>query len=210
MSGRCESLHNFCKSLTKFRYPFDTADFPRNGVYVMFEDGETAHGTDRIVRIGAHTGQNNLKQRLSEHFLKENKNRSVFRKNIGRALLHKANDEYLKVWNTDFTSGKNKEKYRDKFDGEKEREIERLVSEYIRKHISFAVFPVEDRELRLALETKMTGTVSLCEECGASAGWPGRSSPQYVIRNSGLWQEQGVAIPLADDDMKLLREITRT
>ena len=42
---------------------------------------------DRIVRIGTHTGENQLRSRLMQHFVKENKNRSIFRKNIGRCFF---------------------------------------------------------------------------------------------------------------------------
>ena len=64
----------------------------KNGVYILFEKNESGHNGDRIVRIGSHTGNDNLVKRLEEHFLKENKDRSIFRKNIGRALLNKNSD----------------------------------------------------------------------------------------------------------------------
>jgi len=57
-----------------------------------------AHSTDRIVRIGTHTGNNKLWFRLKEHLI-ENKDRSIFRKNIGRALLNKDNDCFIEHWN---------------------------------------------------------------------------------------------------------------
>ena len=43
------------------------AKVPPNGVYVLFEMGEEGHGGERIVRIGTHTGQNNLAPRIREH-----------------------------------------------------------------------------------------------------------------------------------------------
>ena len=33
------------------------------------------------------------------------KDRSIFRKNIGRAILNKNNDSFLEIWNLDFTTG---------------------------------------------------------------------------------------------------------
>jgi hypothetical protein len=36
---------------------------------------------------------------LKEHFVNENKDRSIFRKNIGRALLNKDNDYFIEQWN---------------------------------------------------------------------------------------------------------------
>ncbi|GAG98657.1 unnamed protein product, partial [marine sediment metagenome] len=61
---------------------FNEQEIPKNGIYILFEKGECAHSTDRIVRIGTHTGKNKLRSRLKEH-LNENKDRSIFRKNIG-------------------------------------------------------------------------------------------------------------------------------
>jgi hypothetical protein len=66
--------------------------------------GELAHGTNRIVRIGTHTGNDQLRSRLKQHFLIENKDRSIFRKNIGRALLNKDHDPFLGQWELDLTS----------------------------------------------------------------------------------------------------------
>jgi len=51
---------------------FNEQEIPKNGIYILFEKGECAHFTDRIVRIGTHTGKNKLRSRLKEH-LNENK-----------------------------------------------------------------------------------------------------------------------------------------
>jgi hypothetical protein len=53
--------------------PFDDSPIPLNGIYILFEDGEIAHGTNRIVRIGTHTGKDQLFSRLKQHFIQENK-----------------------------------------------------------------------------------------------------------------------------------------
>jgi len=50
---------------------------------------------------------------LYQHYhVNENKDRSIFRKNIGRALLDKNKDPYLKIWELDLTYRRNKEKIR--------------------------------------------------------------------------------------------------
>jgi len=85
-------------------FRFGQDGFPSDGLYVLFEEGERGHGTDRIVRIGTHRGDGRLPLRLEEHFLKENKDRSIFRKNIGRALLARDGDEFLGQWEIDLTS----------------------------------------------------------------------------------------------------------
>jgi len=209
MKSHCEELHQLCAKLQRYEYPFDVSKIPKNGIYIVFEKGEKAHGTDRIVRVGTHTGQDNLRPRLLEHFYKENKNRSIFRKNIGRVLLFKQSfdNNYLPIWNVDFTTKKNKEKYKDDFDKQKEQEIEKQVSDYIRKHISFVVLQVDSKKQRLELESKIFTTLYLCEECKASKRWFGKLSPKDQISNSGLWQVQGFKTPLTDKDMKLLRKI---
>ena len=101
MSENCNTLHQWFNKMNKFTFPFDKKDIPKNGIYILFERGETAHSTNRIVRVGTHTGQNQLCSRLLQHFLKENKDRSIFRKNIGRALLNKNKDPFLKQWELD-------------------------------------------------------------------------------------------------------------
>ena len=63
-----------------------------------------AHGAKRIVRVGTHTGTGQLRSRLRQHFLVENKDRSIFRKNIGRALLNRDHDPFLPTWDLDRTS----------------------------------------------------------------------------------------------------------
>ncbi len=79
MNKVCEQLHRLFNSLPRQRFPFDTRQIPDNGIYIMFEDGESAHGVDRIVRVGTHTGANQLPSRLKQHFGQENKDRSIFR-----------------------------------------------------------------------------------------------------------------------------------
>ena len=64
---------------------------------------------DRIVRIGTHTGENQLRSRLMQHFVKENKNRSIFRKNIGRCFLNIENQDYLDSWELDITPKEGRE-----------------------------------------------------------------------------------------------------
>src|SRR5262245_29962296 len=75
----CDSLHEWANSLPAFRFPFDNNGIPLNGIYILFEKGEFAHGAKRIVRAGTHTGENQLRSRLRQHFLIENKDRSIFR-----------------------------------------------------------------------------------------------------------------------------------
>jgi aspartate oxidase len=95
MSGECQTIHQLSRHLKRHQFPFDNPEIPKNGIYFLFEKQENGHGQDRIVRVGTHTGDNQLYSRLKQHFLNENKDRSIFRKNIGRALLTKNKDLFL-------------------------------------------------------------------------------------------------------------------
>ena len=101
MSDLCRKLHRLFEQRPHSRFPFVTERIPRNGIYVLFECGELAHDTERIVRVGTHTGDDQLGSRLEQHFFRENKDRSIFRKNIGRALLSRDHDPFLEQWELD-------------------------------------------------------------------------------------------------------------
>lgn len=188
----CIELHKFFNEQKRYTFPFDSKELPENGIYVLFEKGETFNGMDRIVRVGTHTGQNNLRSRLEQHFMNENKDRSIFRKNIGRALLNRDNDPFLEQWNLDLTTKANKEKYSSEIDFEKQKEIEKKVTEYMQKNFSFCVIPVDIKEERLNYEEYVISTVSGCKECRPSASWLGQYSPVEKIRKSGMWLVNGL------------------
>lgn len=172
MSVICDSLHKWANSLPILRFPFDDALISLNGIYILFENGETAHGARRIVRVGTHTGENQLRSRLHQHFLIENKDRSIFRKNIGRALLHRDHDPFLPFWELDLTTRIMKDKHGD-IDLSRQRAVERTVSQYIRDNFTFVVVPVDQKEERLTYESKIISTVSLCDACSPSLQWLG-------------------------------------
>ncbi len=89
MSNECADIHRLSQTLERHSFPFNELKIPLNGIYILFQKDESAHSQDRIVRVGTHTGKDRLRLRLKEHFLTENKDRSIFRKNIGGALLNK-------------------------------------------------------------------------------------------------------------------------
>jgi len=187
MSDECESVHRLTNKLERHSFPFEESRIPLNGIYVLFQKGEKGHQQDRIVRIGTHLGNNQLRSRLRQHFLNENKDRSIFRKNIGRALLNQRNDNFLKFWEIDLTTRTAKEKYSSLIDFDYQKIIESQVTQYIQENFSFTVFEVQSKEERLEVESKLISTVSLCDECNPSNGWLGNSSPKEKIVKSGLW-----------------------
>jgi len=187
MSKICQDLHILLNNLKRHSFPFNEEEIPLNGIYILFEKGEKAHGADRIVRAGTHTGLNQLRSRIKQHFINENKDRSIFRKNIGRALLNKNKDIFLEQWERDLTTKEAKEKFSHLIDFKKQKEIEELVTKYIQENFSFVVFQVDDKDERLKLESKIISTISLCKDCKPSENWLGLSSPKEKIREGGLW-----------------------
>lgn len=205
MSRECEKLHQSFTKLNRFKFPFNENEIPLNGIYILFEKGEKAHETDRIVRIGTHTGVNQLRSRLKQHFINENKDRSIFRKNIGRAILSKSNDPYLKLWELDLTTRKSKEEFSNLIDLEKQKQIEKQVTKYIQDNFSFSVISIEDKNKRLEIESKIISTISLCEQCKPSDSWLGLFSSKQKIRESGLWLVNELnKSPLSESDFKEL------
>lgn len=208
VSETCRELHVLFNRLRRHGFPFAREVIPSNGIYVLFQQGELAHGGDRIVRIGTHTGTSQLPSRLEQHFLKPNKDRSIFRKNIGRALLNKAGDPFLEQWEIDLTPSGAKQRYRDVIDFARLRAVEADVSKFIQEQFTFVVFSVPEREQRLRLESRIISTVSLCDDCRPSDKWLGRYSPKDKIRESGLWLVNELyKQPCSAQDLQELREL---
>jgi len=210
MSKECEELHLLFASLKKFEFPFDSKQIPQNGIYILFERGEAGHGTSRIVRVGTHTGKNQLRSRLEQHFVRENKDRSIFRKNIGRAILSRDKDPFIHQWEIDLTTREAKEKFGSTIDIEKKLLVEKIVSEYIQNNFQFVVFAIEDKEERMLFESKIISTLSACKECGPSDNWLGQYSPKQKIQQSGLWLVNGLnKKPLSENEINRLKTLTK-
>jgi hypothetical protein len=189
MSQICNELHVLVNCLKRYNFPYNEKDIPLNGIHVLFQEGEFAHGGDRIVGIGTHTGINQFRSRLKQHFIYENKDRSIFRKNIGRALLNMREDSYIGEWELDLTTRKNKDKYLKLVDQAYQSKIENEVTELIQKEFSFTVLEELDKGSRLLLKSRIVSEVSKCAECKGSPNWIGKYSTKDKIRESGLWQE---------------------
>jgi len=208
MSEICKDLHIIFNKLKRLEFSFKESEIPRNGIYVLFETGEMALGGDRVVRIGTHTGENQLRSRLKQHFINENKDRSIFRKNIGRAILNREDDPFLKQWNWDLTTRKAKNKYGHLVDWDKQDEVEKKISAYIQGHFSLVAFEVAEKSVRLNLESKIISTISWCDECGPSDKWLGLNSPKKKICQSGLWLVNELyKEPLYEEELEELKEL---
>lgn len=208
MSKECEELHNLFNNLKKFEFPFNEEEIPKNGIYILFEKNEEGHNNHRIVRIGTHTGKDQLRSRLKQHFVNENKDRSIFRKNIGRALLNKQDYGYLKIWELDLTTRDAKERFGNQINTEKQKKIENNVTKHLQDNFSFIVFCIENKKERLRFESKIISTISLCKECAPSENWLGLCSPKEKIKNSGLWLiNELYKEPLSEEDLEILKKI---
>lgn len=207
----CNELHILLDLLPHHRFPFAIAQIPKNGLYILFEDGEKAHGTDRIVRVGNHTGQDQLRSRLNQHFIFENKDRSIFRKNIGRALLNKDRDPFLEQWEIDLTPHATRAELGSRIDIEKQRKEERQVTGYIQSHFRFIVIPILLKENRLLYESRIISTIARCHSCRPSPNWLGFESPKEKIRESGLWQVNELSgQPLTQSEFDALKQLILT
>ena len=187
-STRCDQLHRLFCAMP--RYTWDQiSQIPfTNGIYIIFEKGEQYHGMERIVRIGTHTSANRLKARLLDHFVHENHDGSIFRKNVGKAILNAHRDPYLAAWTMDTSKPEN----RRFLDEKKNADTERRVSKYLRENFTFTVFQVMAKNERLRMEEAIIATLNAEPTFIPGSKWPGLYSPEKEIRESGLWLKQGL------------------
>ncbi len=213
MKNSALELHQLFNQQKRYRFPFDKFinEIPKNGIYIIFERGEKYSDFDRIVRVGTHTGINQLRSRLNQHFVKENKNRSIFRKNIGRCFLNKENNIYLNLWELDNTSKVDKAKNLALLDSFFEKELEKKITKYIQTNLSFCVFQIDTKEDRLFWESKIISTLANASNIKASAKWLGNYSTKDKIKVSGLWQVNELYnVAITETELAQLKEKLHT
>lgn len=181
----CQAFHAAVRKLPRYGL-LGLPEAPSNGVYVLFEDTESGHNGDRIVLIASHSGQGNLGARLREHTA-QNKDRSILRKHIGRAMLHRDHDPYVSVWNLDLTSKDARDTKGHLLNAAKQSEVENRVSRHIAEKFSVSVLAATSTEEARQFKQRCVGTVSSCSACGPSRNWLG-SYADPRIKRSGLWQ----------------------
>ena len=198
-------LHRLFERLPRYEWrDIDAIPF-EDGIVIAYERGETYRGYARVVRVGTHTAPGRLKQRLMDHFDREDRNASIFRRHIGRALLNRAKDPYLDIWSLDTS----RQPDRDREDARTAARVERDVSAYMRVNLSFSVIPVASADSRLRLGEAIVATLHQAKNFAPSDSWLGHYSPDSQIRASGLWQKRSLnAAPLtADESLQLARII---
>ncbi len=191
----CFELHQFFNNLT--RYDADSIDdVPiENGIYILFEKGESYNNLDRIVRVGTHKSDDRLKKRLKDHFIMKNKDGSIFRKNIGRTFLNASNDDCLNTWEM--------ESYDNSII---KQAVENAVSEYMRNNYTFTCIRVNNKFQRLRLEEGIIASLNKSSDFKPSPDWFGNMHPNPVIRQSGMWLIQGLdGEPLTPDELQIIK-----
>jgi hypothetical protein len=160
---------------------------------------------DRIVRVGTHKADKRLLVRLKNHLRGKNKNGSIFRKNIGRAMLNRDNHPYLKTWNIKMNKKGNRPQEYDEAFAEK---LEDQITQYLQEHMSFTCLPVATKDMRLRLEEGIIATLNQTDDFISSEDWYGRFSPIQGIAQSGLWLRQGLdGTPISMEEFELIKSL---
>lgn len=229
MSELCRWQHEQLEQLPLLKFPFKLERLPKNGIYFCYEQGEVwGHDGNkpRIVRIGTHR-DGNFRNRIAEHYLFDEtkmnfgkdrpkpSDRSIFRKNIGRALVNQRKDNYLPVWEIGFIKREKRKKFGHLRDIKKEKEIESEITRMLKKSFSFRFVELDSQTERIGkggLESSLIGTIAHCKLCKPSNSWLGNFSPKKKIRESGLWLVQHLqANGINEKDKKtILNAIKRT
>lgn len=216
MENKCLILHQIFNKMKRYDYKtIDEIPF-KNGIYIYFENGEKYTNNnitfDRIVRVGTDTGDNQLVSRMKQHLLSKNKDRSIFRKNIGRAFLNKNNKlDELNYWNLDLTKKVDKDKhYNDEYE-EMRKKNEDNVSDYLKNNMSFVLFPMDKKEDRLRFEEAIISELYNSKDFIASKNWLGNYVPQTRanhVKESRMWVSQGIkAKRITDEELIRLKKI---
>lgn len=137
--------------------------------------------------------------------------RSIFRKNIGRALLNKQGDsDYLWVWEIDYTSHKNRTSCSHLRNVDKEKDLELQITSLLRKTFYFRLISLAGQEKRMGktgMESRLIGTVANCMLCSPSKNWLGKYSPAPEINSRKLWLSQHLnSVGITDNDKTYLLE----
>lgn len=176
-----DKIHKELNALPRYTYLGNGEFFgvipEGGGVYIIFERGEKYGCYDRITRVGK--AEKSLLSRLEQHFLREDKDHSIFRKHVGRALLNKKGLP-LDNWNKK---------------GVTDSDTEKKVSEYLKENATFCVIPLEDKNEICILEKTLIGILAASNlsylaangKAIQSGDWLGNYSVSQKIKTSGLW-----------------------
>jgi hypothetical protein len=211
ISGVYLFIHQLMNFLPRFNYPYLNSEISKNGIYIMFENGEEYQNYNRIVRIGTHTGIGRLGDRIDDHFVGSNHRNSIFRKHLGRCFLIKdARKDYIEKWDLKIKSVKDRTINISKIDVPLEAEYEIKISDYIQNNFTFSIIPnLINEKKRLRFESALISTLAQSSVRTSSTNWIGNYHPNWKIGNSKLWNLQHLtATQLSDDEIKELIELS--
>ncbi|CAN0588996.1 unnamed protein product [Ectocarpus sp. 12 AP-2014] len=182
-----EELTLWANSLNHYRFnEIEKLKEVKNGIYLVFENGEQFLECQRIVRVGSHPSQDGFYRRLHQHFNKKQRS-SIMRKHFGRCFLNANNDTYLPVWNLSNSGVAKGTTGESLLNSAKEYKIESEVSKYL-KNLSIAVISnLNNQEERMELEKKLIATLSQDNSQYISDTWLGLNHPNHKIVSSGMW-----------------------
>lgn len=167
---------------------------PFNGLYLFFEAGQKvaikSKEYNRIVRIGINEKPNNFRSRIRGHY-NENIEGSVFRENIGWALLESRGKKPLETYIT-------KKNYRKQNSG---GALETEISDYLSKAFTYKAFRIDYDKLA-TYEDIMIAAFRIYYQWKTfkkeldMGNWLGvhSYSLQNKIKRSGLWNSEGVIL----------------
>ncbi len=173
-------------------------NWPRRGVYFIFEQGEYRLNSNelRVVRIGTHavsygskaTLWNRLRTHRGSSNGSGNHRGSIFRLHVGRAISVREPDTSIATWSIGPTA--------DRSTRDLESILERRVSEHIGS-MSVLWLKIDDdagtSSHRAYLERNLIGLLAGNSDeiiDPPSTKWLGQASPDLRIRQSGLWNLQ--------------------
>lgn len=180
---RAADLHALVATLPRHAFPVSRLAIPADGVYLLYETGETAPigdtTIDRIVGAGAHTGDHRLARRLADH-VSGDRRKSAVRQHLGAALLARANpaDPQLAAWLADGRTPM--------------PEAEAAATTEIRECFTLRCIPVPEKDERLALERGIIALLAQHPVAPPSESWLGRHAAPAEIRRTGLWNTQHI------------------
>ena len=168
--------------ITKYKYLGNGQFYPPNlpkqsGLYIMFDTNE-----NRIVRVGK--AEKSLLTRLTQHFIKEDKDHSILRKHIGRCLLNQQNQP-LEDWDTK---------------GIENPMLEKQVTKYLINNITFCVIPLNNIEETKKLEQTLIEVLSMYNRLHKeitgypiqSKHWLGNYCSNNKVKTYGLWNDEHI------------------
>jgi len=186
--------------MTLDQYLSERYSFKR-GIYFFYDPNEsrtTLLNQPRIVRVGTHavskgsksTIRNRLKQHRGTFNGLGNHRGSIFRGHVGRAILNQnPNERIVSTWMKEQSASK---QIRDA-----EAELERQVSEYIRRLYVVGVEVDDDpgrTSDRAYIERNAIGLLSKAAKHfdAPTNKWLGQFTEHAVIRDSGLWNVEHI------------------